>query len=101
MRKTILLGLAVACAALAQTAERWALITQAVDEGRLARLVGNTRPEAAPANDLGRAADDLRLDMYLQLKRSPEQELAARQFVESLTDKSSPNFHKWITASSC
>jgi hypothetical protein len=27
---------------------------------------------------LGAVADDLRLDMYLQLKRSPEQELAAR-----------------------
>ena len=36
--------------------------------------------------------------MYLQLKRSPEQDLAAEQFVESLTDKASPNFHKWITA---
>jgi uncharacterized repeat protein (TIGR01451 family) len=35
--------------------------------------------------------------MYLQLKRSPEQELAAKQFVESLTLKASPNFHKWIT----
>ena len=36
--------------------------------------------------------------MYLQLKRSPEQDLAAQRFVESLTDKTSPNFHKWITA---
>ncbi|HUI57792.1 MAG TPA: protease pro-enzyme activation domain-containing protein [Bryobacteraceae bacterium] len=47
---------------------------------------------------MGLVADDLHLDMYLQLKRSPEQEEAARQFVESLTDKTSPNFHKWITA---
>ena len=98
MRKSIWLGLALAGAMVAQTAGRRAAITQAVDESRLVRLAGNTRPEATPANDLGAVADGLRLDMYLQLKRPSDQELAARQFVESLTDKSSPNFHKWITA---
>jgi uncharacterized repeat protein (TIGR01451 family) len=82
----------------AQTGARRTLITQAIDENRLATLAGNTRPEANSKNDLGLATANLHLDMYLQLKRSPEQELAAKQFVESLTDKSSPNFHKWITA---
>jgi uncharacterized protein (TIGR03437 family) len=82
----------------AQTAGPRALITQAIDESRLVTLPGNTRPEANSQNDLGPVSDDLHLDMYLQLKRSPEQDLAARQFVESLTDKTSPNFHKWITA---
>jgi hypothetical protein len=75
-----------------------ALITQAIDETRRATLAGNTRPEANRQNDLGPAEDGLHLDMYLQLKRSPQQDLAAKQFVESLTDKASPNFHKWITA---
>jgi sugar lactone lactonase YvrE len=74
------------------------LITGAVDETKLATLAGNTRPEATPRNDRGAVANDMRLDMYLQLKRSPEQELAAKEFVESLTDKTSPNFHKWINA---
>lgn len=82
----------------AQTAQPRALITQAIDENRLVTLAGNTRPEANSKSDLGIVRDDLHLDMYLQLKRSPEQELAAAQFVESLTDKMSPNFHKWITA---
>jgi sugar lactone lactonase YvrE len=36
--------------------------------------------------------------MFLQLKRSPEQDAAAAQFVESLTARNSPNFHKWISA---
>jgi hypothetical protein len=67
-------------------------------KARLVRLVGNTRAEANWQNDLGPVADDFHLDMYLQLKRSPEQDLAAAQFVESLTDTISPNFHKWITA---
>ncbi|MGA3238396.1 MAG: protease pro-enzyme activation domain-containing protein [Bryobacteraceae bacterium] len=82
----------------AQTAGSRALINQTIDESRLVTLAGNTRPEANRQNDLGPAGYDLHLDMYLQLKRSPEQDRAAEAFVESLTDKSSPNFHKWITA---
>ncbi len=82
----------------AQMAGPTALITQAIDESKLVTLAGNTRSEANKQNDRGLAGDDLHLDMYLQLKRSPEQDLAARQFVESLTDKSSGNFHKWIAA---
>ena len=82
----------------AQTAGPRARIAQPIDEHRLVTLRGNTRPEAKRENDLGRVVDDQHLDMYLQLKRSPELDLAAQQFVESLTDKTSPNFHKWITA---
>ena len=82
----------------AQTLGPRPLITQAIDENQRVKLTGNTRPEARRENDLGSVTDDLHLDMYLQLKRSPEMERAAAQFVESLTDKSSPNFHKWITA---
>jgi len=82
----------------AQTAGPRAVITQAIDENRLVTLAGNTRPEAYSQNDLGPVGDDLHLDMYLQLKRSAERDVAAQQFVESLTDKASPNFHKWITA---
>ena len=83
---------------LAQTAGPRPLITRAIDENRLVMLPGNTRPEANRQNDLEPVRSDLHLDMYLQLKRSPEQDIAAEQFVESLTDKTSPNFHKWITA---
>jgi hypothetical protein len=83
---------------ICQTAGPRSVITQALDENRLVTLPGNTRPEANSKNDLGLAGNDLHLDMYLQLKRSPEQDLAAQQFVDSLTDKASPNFHKWITA---
>jgi subtilase family serine protease len=76
-----------------------ALIHDRVDENKLVTLAGNTRPEANAANDLGAVADSLTLNhMMLQLKRSPEQEQAARQFVADLHDSKSPNFHKWITA---
>ncbi len=77
-----------------------ALIHDRVDENKLVTLAGNTRPEATAENDLGAVADSLKLNhMMLQLKRSPEQEQAARQFVDELHNPKSPNFHKWITAS--
>jgi uncharacterized protein (TIGR03437 family) len=82
----------------AQTAAPRALITQAIDEARVVTLKGNTRPEATRQNDAGLARNDLHLDMYLQLKRSPEVDAAAARFVDSLTDPASANFHKWITA---
>jgi Pro-kumamolisin, activation domain/Divergent InlB B-repeat domain/S-layer homology domain len=85
-------------AGYSQTASRSPLITQAIDAKRWVTLAGNTRSEAKTGKDLGPVDDALHLDMYLQLKRSPEQELAAEKFVASLTDPASPNFHKWITA---
>jgi subtilase family serine protease len=36
--------------------------------------------------------------MLLQLQRSPEQEQAVQEFVDSLQDPASPNFHQWLTA---
>jgi subtilase family serine protease len=75
------------------------LITTNVDETKLTTLGGNTRPEAVRANDRGLVANDLLMEhMLLQLKRSPEQEQALQQFLEELTDSSSPNFHRWLTA---
>jgi hypothetical protein len=75
------------------------LISQNVDESKLATLEGNTPPEANQKNDRGLVADNLSMEhMMLQLRRSPEQERELRQFIEELTDSSSPNFHHWLTA---
>jgi subtilase family serine protease len=76
-----------------------ALIHDRVDENKLVTLAGNTRPEANPKNDLGAVADSLSMDhMMLQLKRSPEREQMAAQFVADLHNPKSPNFHKWLTS---
>ena len=73
--------------------------TDRIDETRLRRLAGNTRPEANAANDRGRAADDLVLDhMLLQLKRTPERQQELDQLIGALHDKKSPSFHHWLTA---
>ncbi len=77
------------------------LITQSVDESKLVTLAGNTRPEAKAKakTDHGLVADSLPMEhMMLQLKRSAEQERELEKFIDDIQDKSSPNFHHWITA---
>lgn len=74
-------------------------ITQAVDETNRVVLAGNTRSEAQAANDRGAVANDFAMEhMLLQLKRSPEQELALQRFIDELHTQGSPNFHRWLTA---
>jgi pro-kumamolisin-like protein len=74
-------------------------VVQAVQESDRIALPGNVRPEARPEYDRGRVPDSLPLEhMLLQLKRSPEQEVALQQFIDELHTQSSPNFHRWLTA---
>jgi hypothetical protein len=75
------------------------LIHEPIDEGRLIRLWANTRPEANAQNDLGRVEDSFPMEhMLLQLKRAPALEQEFDQYIDSLTDKNSPNFHRWMLA---
>jgi subtilase family serine protease len=75
------------------------VITQRIDESKLVTLRGNTRSAANAQNDRGRVEDNLPLNhMLLQLRRSPDQELALEQLIDQLHDPSSPNFHQWVTA---
>jgi hypothetical protein len=81
---------------LTQTLPR---LAQRIDETKLFILRGNTRPEAKPANDRGTVADTFLLEhLFLQLRRSVEQEKALEQFIDQLHDPKSPTFHQWITA---
>jgi subtilase family serine protease len=74
------------------------LITRTIDESKLVTLSGNTRPEAVAANDRGAVPDSFPMDhLLLQLKRAPALESAFKQYIDELTDKSSPNFRKWLT----
>jgi len=76
------------------------LLKAAVDERQRVTLEGNTRPEArVAANDRQAVADSLPLEhVLLQLKRSPAQEKAVEAYIDSLTDRGSPNYHHWLTA---
>jgi Pro-kumamolisin, activation domain len=74
------------------------LIVNPIDETKLITLQGNTRPEANAANDRGRVDDGFRMEhLLLQLKRAPEQEEAFEKYSDELSDKSSPNYHRWLT----
>jgi pro-kumamolisin-like protein len=74
------------------------LITEDIDESKLVTLRGNTRPEARdPASDRGRTHDRFPMEhMLLQLRRPPELEQEFEEFIEQLTDKTSPNFRNWL-----
>ena len=93
----LLAGVSIAAISAAQATPR--LVTQAIDESHTVVLSGNTRPEARLTNDRGRAADSLALaGMQLLLKRPAETQAAYDQRVADMTDKSSANYHKWLTA---
>jgi subtilase family serine protease len=73
-------------------------IQTAVDDRVRVTLHGNTRPEANAANDLGEVTDSLPLEhVQLLLKRSADRQAAFDAYTESLADKTSPNYHKWLT----
>jgi subtilase family serine protease len=74
------------------------LVTQGVDETKLVALRGNTHPLARAEFDRGAAPASLAMDhMLLVLKRSPEQEAALETLLAQQQDKTSPNYHKWLT----
>jgi len=74
------------------------LITEPIDESKLAVLKGNTHPLARPEFDLGTAPATLPMQrMLLVLKRGPEQESALRKLLDDQQDKASPSYHKWLT----
>jgi hypothetical protein len=73
-------------------------ITEPVNEGQRIVLKGNVHPLARTQFRVAAAPANLPMDrMLLVLKRSPEQEAALRKLLDDQQDKSSPDFHKWLT----
>ena len=83
----------------AQTAPlKPALITQPIEESKLTMLRGNTYPLALAKYDRGAAPASLPMQrMLLVLKRSPELEASLVALLDQQQDKSSPNYHAWLT----
>lgn len=81
-------------------AQSAALIGHPINESPRITLVGNTRPEANSANDVGLVADNFSMPhMLLQLKRSNEQQQQLEQLAGQLSKPSSPNYRQFLTAS--
>ncbi len=74
------------------------LISAPVDNAQRVVLLGNTRPEATAANDLGLVSDSMPLShLQLVLKRSPAQSAALEQILAAQADPASPKYHNWLS----
>lgn len=88
----------LASVAPAQTSKVAPRITQPVDESVLITLQHNTHPLAQARFDQGPVDDSLPLErLLLVLQRSPAQEASLRTLLDQQQDKTSPNYHKWLT----
>jgi hypothetical protein len=93
----VFVSLVVALAS-AQTSSVRSRLTQPIDESKLTVLRGNTHPFARPQFDRGAAPANLPLErMMLVLKTTPEQGAALNNLLAEQQDRSSPNYHKWLT----
>jgi hypothetical protein len=73
-------------------------IVERVDESRTTKLKGNVPLLARPEFDQGEVEPSLQLThIRLVLSRSAAQEAALAKYQAELQDKSSPNYHKWLT----
>jgi hypothetical protein len=82
----------------AQTASIPTRITQEVDEKNLVTLKGNVHPLARPEFDQGVVSDNRPLHrMLLLLQRGADQEAALQKLLDDQQNKSSANYHAWLT----
>lgn len=73
-------------------------IVQGIDDSQLVTLKGNVTALAQPRFDRGQADPSMQMNsVRLVLSRSQEQEAALEQFMAQQLDKSSPNYHHWLT----
>jgi subtilase family serine protease len=84
--------------ASAQTVPLAPRIHEAADDSRLVTLRGNTHPGARPEFDRGAVPPGFFLErMQLVLTRSSQQQSALKTLLDTQQDRSSPNFHRWLT----
>jgi subtilase family serine protease len=73
-------------------------IVQAVDGSNRITLVGNVSPLANARYDLGAAPVSQPMNhIQLVLRRSAAQEAALENFLSSVQQPGSPNYHRWLT----
>ncbi len=74
------------------------LVTAKVDERNLVQLQGSVSPMVRTAEDRGAVADGFRTDrLLLLLNRPADRKTALQQFLLATHDRSSPQFHQWLT----
>jgi subtilase family serine protease len=95
----VVISLVFWCVAVgAQTVNTAPRVTEAVNMKNRVPLKGNTIPFARPEYDRGLVPDSLPMQrMLLVLKRSVQQEAGLAELLRNQQDKSSSQFHKWLT----
>jgi subtilase family serine protease len=94
----VLSGTAFAAPQAGSTAVAPRIVT-AVDETKLVTLAGSTHRLAVPQYDQGAVEDSLPMEhMFLQLRRSAEQETALQHTIDELQNPHSSKYHQWLTA---
>jgi subtilase family serine protease len=73
-------------------------ITGPIDSSQMVPLSGHVHPLAKPQFDQGPVEDSLQFGyVTLVMAPSPSQQLALDQLLAQQQDRSSPNYHKWLT----
>jgi subtilase family serine protease len=74
-------------------------IVDVIDETKLVTLTGNTHPLAISKYDQGPVSDSFPMEhMYLELRRSPEQEQTLNNLLADMENPKSANYHHWLSA---
>ncbi len=100
LRSTVFAVAFLALSLLAAAQQRYIrpLVREPVDDRHRIVLKGNVHPLARPQFEVAAAPPDLPMErMLLVLKRTPEQDTALLKLLDDQQDKSSPQFHKWVT----
>jgi hypothetical protein len=88
----------IACAQSIQMEPQGPRIIQSIDEDNLLPLKGNTHPLAQPRFDRGPVGESAPTGhIILVLRRSAAQEASLKDYLASLQNASSPNYHRWLT----
>ena len=98
---SVLCIVAALCATLpaaAQTPRPQPRITAQIEDSSRVTLAGSRPPRALPADDIGAAPADLKLQgMALDFGRSAAQQTALDALVAAQQNPASPLYHQWIT----
>jgi len=96
-RLSVLILIFLISAAIARAQSRSLITSQVSDSSRL-NLPHSSHRLAQPAFDTGAVDPGLKMDrMVLVLGPAPEQEHMLRALVDSQQDKTSPDFHRWLS----
>jgi len=73
-------------------------ITTVIDSNQVVVLPGNVHPNAQPKYDQGPVDPSMAMDyVTMQMKPSAAQQAALNRLLAQQQDRSSPNYHKWLT----